>query len=142
MSESWYSNNNNGSNTDTFNVAHNKFLFSGLDTSSLYLFVVTGSLNSGGSGFNTITEFRVIGSATYGPILVNANQNLSGVASFQNCHPDATGHLKIYVNAQKNQSLGVVSGFILYKLSGSSPFILTEAGTNIITESGQKIIEG
>lgn len=142
MSESWYSYNNNGSNTDTFNVSKNKFLFSGLDTSSLYLLMVTNSLNSGSNGFSTSTEFRVIGAATYGPIVVNAALNISGVANFQPIKSDATGHFKIYVNAQKNQSMGVVSGFILYKLAVSSIYILTEGGSNILTELSQKIIEG
>lgn len=107
MNEFWFSNNLPTTFSDAFNSAKPKATITGLKTDGT-TYTVTMSASSPSGSLKMSTDYRVIGSTTYGPVTVDCNNNVGGsfvstgtgnAARWTNVTPDVSGVLKVYFNS-------------------------------------------
>lgn len=111
VKECWFSYNGNGSSDlDPYTHGVYKMWIGGLNPSSTYKFILSGTLNGSVFNFSSSTEYRIEGASLTGPETVNCFNNTTTVTStFNTISPDASGRVYIYVNAAHLQEMGVTT---------------------------------
>lgn len=113
MAEYWFSNNLPTAFADAFNSGKPKFSLTGLKTDGTTYTVMMSAASTAGLGQNT--DYRVIGSTTFGPTTVNVTGNTTNKATFTTVTPDGTGTINFYSNShdlnQDISGIGVITVF-------------------------------
>jgi Secretion system C-terminal sorting domain len=113
----------------------------GLITGRSYTIKISGS---NGLGFNANpTRYTIKGLTNYAPIDVNLNGTANNGATFNNIFPDASGKIRIFINAVTGKStLAEVNGIEIVSSSVSSTSQLTSSATASIILSGSASAKG
>lgn len=112
MDEFWFSNNFPTTFADAFNSGKPKIQFTGLKTGATYTVEMSASSTA---NLNQSTDYRVIGSSTYGPTTIQIKNNNSGVIGtgiykFTTVVPNGSGIINIYSNSTDlNQDISGLS---------------------------------
>jgi len=130
-----------GASNSGYNAALPQLLVSGLNPDTVYTIKMTGSqaTNIGTLEVNP-TRYTVTGAVVNGPIDVNCDYNTANGAIFRNVAPDATGHIKIYVNTYGASNLASINGvqIITGRTAAPGPAVVftRPLNGNILSEDG------
>ncbi|HZE82676.1 MAG TPA: Ig-like domain-containing protein [Puia sp.] len=126
----------------TYNALVPQLQLSGLNIDSVYTIQMTGSFTLGIPATYTLDPIRytVAGVTSYGYADVNGNFNTADGAIFHNVAPDASGHIKIYVNTFGGSNVASICGVqvTIGHTGATGPIVALTHPTNnaVIPEDG------
>ena len=106
MSNSWLQYNGSGYNLALYNAAVPQLQLSGLNKDSTYILRMTGSDRY----YTGNTQYTVVGLNLAGSQQLNTYNNTTQGVTFTHVQPDASGTIRIYVNATSNALFAFISG--------------------------------
>jgi len=135
MIANWMQYNGSGYNLALYNALAPQLVLSGLNKDSSYIIRMSGSDNFNGGP----TQYTVAGASVSGSQSLNNYKNTTQGVTFQHVYPDASGNIKVYVNATSSVSYVFLCGLQVF--SGSAnvgvPVVALTAPAN-----GSRLAEG
>ena len=140
MLNTWLQWNGNSDNLALYSAATPQLLLSGLNPDSTYILRMSGS----DVFFQGSTQYTVAGASVSGSQLLNTFNNTSQGVTFQGVRPDASGDIKVYVNATSTSAFAFISGLQVFAGSTGlgTPVVALTAPANgtILAEGGNLTI--
>jgi hypothetical protein len=123
MGNSWIQYNGTGYNLALYSASTPQIELTGLNADSTYILRMSGS----NQYFAGMTQYTVAGLTVYGSQQLNTYNNTTQGVTFSNVKPDATGMIRVYVNAINGTSFAWISGLQVF--SGTA----TNVGMPVVT---------
>ena len=141
MANTWLQWNGNSNNLALYNASVPQLLLSGLNPDSTYILRMSGS----DAYFQGSTQYTVAGASVSGSQYLNTYNNTTQGVTFQGVYPDASGNIRVYVNATSAASFAFISGLQVFSGSATNvgtPVIALTAPTNgtVQSEGGNFIL--
>jgi hypothetical protein len=116
MSNVWFQYNGTSRNLALYNAAMPQLTLSGLNKDSSYTLKMSGS-----DAYHSasITQYTVSGATVSSSQTLNMFHNTASGVTFSNIYPDASGTIRIYVNATSASDYAIISGLQVYP--GTAP---------------------
>jgi hypothetical protein len=135
-----------GNGVAAYNALIPQLQLSGLNPDSVYTLKMTGSFTVSVPGSFELNPIRytVTGIRVYGNIDINGDFNTASGATFVNISPDASGHIKIYVNTAGSSNVASICGLqVIRGRTGVLAPVVTinsPANNDILVEDGNVTI--
>lgn len=134
MNGSWIQYNGTGYNLALYNAAVPQIELTGLKPDSTYILRMSGT----NKWFSGNTQYTVAGLTVYGSQQLNTYNNTTQGVTFANVKPDASGMIRVYVNATAGNSFAWICGLQIFSGSATNvgiPVVALTAPVNGTTQS-------
>lgn len=135
MNNSWIQYNGANYNLALYNAAIPQIELTGLNHDSTYILRMSGSTQF---NYGTTTQYTVAGLTVYGSQQLTTYNNTTQGVTFANVKPDASGMIRVYVNATAGNSFAWISGLQLFSGTATNvgmPVVVLTAPANGTTQS-------
>ena len=137
MANNWFNYNGSARSLALLNFHVPQIELTGLNPDSTYSVRICGSDTS--SLVTNPTQYTLAGPINYGTRTLNAHNNATNGVIFANVSPDASGFIRIYVNATTSTDLAPICGIQVYPGSYQVPSPTVAIST---PPNGQPVAEG